>query len=197
MTLYRIPLSFVNALFITACLLYVMYSLIRIDEPALVRVKPPIPIAWTHVPDDSEVQWKIPKPKLPDPVEPVPTVLVAPPVVDIDGSVTTFTGEYQPPKHGGLPRIYNSQLVLALGVPPVYPGPAIQKRIEGYVIVGFSVNAAGGVVDPVVIESSPPGVFDKSAIKAIRRFKYKARMVDGKAVATTGQQYMFSFKLED
>jgi len=44
-------------------------------------------------------------------------------------------------------------------------------------------------------EAEPAGVFDKSALKAITRFKYKPHRVDGKAVSADGQQYLFRYEM--
>jgi protein TonB len=80
--------------------------------------------------------------------------------------------------------------------PPEYPARALSDGIEGYAIVGFSVSAAGSVTDPTILESEPSSVFDRSSLKAISKFKYKVRKVNGRAVITDGQRYMFTFKLD-
>jgi len=91
----------------------------------------------------------------------------------------------------------DNQLVIALGFPPEYPNRAIQRKIEGFVVVGFSVSAAGEVFDAYIREAEPKGVFERSALKAISKFKYRARSEGGKPLATAGQRYMFTYKLED
>ncbi len=87
--------------------------------------------------------------------------------------------------------------VIAIAFPPEYPGLALRRGIQGYAVVGFSVSAAGSVVDPTILESEPNGVFDRASIKAISKFKYKARMVNGRPVSTNGQRYMFTYKLDN
>ena len=54
----------------------------------------------------------------------------------------------------------------------------------------------GDVFDPFVIESEPKGVFDKAALEAIAKFKYKPRYEDDRAVSTAGQRYIFKFELD-
>ena len=83
-----------------------------------------------------------------------------------------------------------------MGFPPEYPNVALRRGVEGYAIVGFSVSPAGEVVDPYIIESEPGTFFDRSALKAIKRFRYKAQLVNGKPVTTDGQRYMFRFELD-
>ena len=43
--------------------------------------------------------------------------------------------------------------------PPVYPRYAQSRGIEGYVIIEFTVTQAGTVVEPLIIEGNPLGVF--------------------------------------
>lgn len=80
-------------------------------------------------------------------------------------------------------------------IQPVYPRRALDQGLEGYVVVSFDVTKYGGVMNPVVLESSHHG-FEKSALTAIQRFKYKPRMIDGEATAVSGVKYKFSFELE-
>jgi protein TonB len=41
------------------------------------------------------------------------------------------------------------------------------------------VSGQGMVTDVSVAQSTPPGVFDKAAISAVRRYRYDPRYVDG------------------
>lgn len=82
-------------------------------------------------------------------------------------------------------------------VQPKYPGRPLQRGIEGYVIVQFTVTEKGTVVDPVVVEADPPGMFDRAAINAAMKFKYKPRVVDGKPIRVSGVKNKIVFELED
>ena len=81
-------------------------------------------------------------------------------------------------------------------VAPTYPRRAAQRGIEGYVVVEFTVSSLGTVIDPVVIEAEPPGMFDSAAIDAVKKFKYKPQMSDGKAVDVPGVRNIIRFELE-
>ncbi|MDO6682599.1 MULTISPECIES: energy transducer TonB [unclassified Oceanobacter] len=81
-------------------------------------------------------------------------------------------------------------------VAPNYPRRAAQKGIEGYVVVEFTVTSLGTVIDPVVIEAAPPNIFDREAMAAVKKFKYKPKVEDGKAVAVTGVRNIIRFELE-
>jgi protein TonB len=131
-------------------------------------------------------------------VEPAPLISEAVEIFDIGEIETDFGDYYQPTAVVGGPLIpVDNQLVIAIGFPPEYPNRALMRGIEGYAIVGFSVSAAGSVVAPYIVESEPNTGFDRSSLKAISKFKYKARMVNGRAVSTDGQRYMFTFKLDN
>ena len=82
-------------------------------------------------------------------------------------------------------------------VKPQYPRRAQQRGIEGWVVVEFTVTETGTVEDPVVSSSDPPGIFDRAAINAALKFKYKPRVVDGKAIRVSGVKNRIIFELED
>ncbi len=81
-------------------------------------------------------------------------------------------------------------------VKPVYPRRAQQRGIEGYVLLEFVVTTSGAVRDPVVIEASPPGIFDRSAIQAALKFKYKPRVANGERMEVSGVRNLILFKLQ-
>ena len=56
--------------------------------------------------------------------------------------------------------------------PPIYPQAARRNRVQGYVVVSYSVLPSGAVANVRVISSNPPGVFNSSALKAVRRWRY-------------------------
>ena len=67
-------------------------------------------------------------------------------------------------------------------VAPDYPQEALQKKLRGEVQVRITVGSDGKVRDAVVANSSPPGVFDRAALAAVRRWRYQPGEVDGSAV---------------
>ena len=81
-------------------------------------------------------------------------------------------------------------------VEPVYPHRAQERGIEGYVLLSFTVTPTGAVIDPVIIESQPQGVFDDAARRAVLRFKYKPRVENGKPVAVSNVQHVLTFLIE-
>jgi len=72
--------------------------------------------------------------------------------------------------------------------PPQYPYKAARRGIEGWVRVAFEVTETGNVDHVEVIASDPPGVFDNAAIRAVSRWRFKPRIVNGKAVSGKASQ---------
>ena len=81
-------------------------------------------------------------------------------------------------------------------VAPMYPARAQSQGIEGWVLLKFTVTEAGTVIDPVVLEAQPQGVFDEAAKKAVMKFKYKPRVENGRPIAVTNVQHLIRFELE-
>ena len=75
---------------------------------------------------------------------------------------------------------------------PKYPRGAQARGIQGWVLVEFTVDGKGNVVTPKIVEGSPPGVFDASALAAVTNWKYEATGTDTSAV-----QIKFIFKVTD
>ena len=80
------------------------------------------------------------------------------------------------------------ELMPLVRVPPRYPGRAARLQIEGSVTVEFTITTDGSVVDPVIINSDPPRVFDRAALQAIVQWKFKPRMESGQAVDSRASQ---------
>jgi len=96
----------------------------------------------------------------------------------------------------GFAGMSDGTLVNLVRVSPIYPARALAQGIEGYVIVQFDVDVNGKVTNVVVVESSH-NVFEREAIKAAQRFKFKPRVVDGVALVSTGVQNLFRFELDE
>ena len=78
---------------------------------------------------------------------------------------------------------------------PEYPRRAIRLGVEGSVRLEFDVDTDGSVLDPYVVESSPAGVFDRAAIKAVRKFLYEPRTYNGTSVKVNNVQIDLTFRL--
>jgi len=79
---------------------------------------------------------------------------------------------------------------------PDYPPRAQNRGIEGWVLVEFTITAAGTVRDPRVIDASPKGYFEDAALKAISRWRYNPKVQEGVAVERIGVRVRLSFNME-
>ncbi|GAM74464.1 ferric siderophore transport system [Vibrio ishigakensis] len=94
-------------------------------------------------------------------------------------------------------KIAQNQQVMPLHrMEPRYPPRALNRKIEGYVVMSFSINDVGTPVDIKVVEAEPARVFDREAIRALQRWKYQPMVVNGKAQTREGQTVKLEFKLQ-
>lgn len=204
MTQIRWFVSFVLAAGITVGLFYFMQYLIdageRLSEPVEV-----VRVIDATMPDiELEVLDGI------DPPEPID--LVIEPVTDpptrideIDPVLTPgIAGDTVDPNDGvtltpAIEVIGDGELVPLIAIAPIYPRRAAQRGIEGWCLVSFTVDGLGNVIEDsiAVVEAEPPGIFDRASIRAVARFKYQPRIVDGQGVEVQGRQYLFRFDLDD
>lgn len=86
-------------------------------------------------------------------------------------------------------------IVPLVQVMPEYPPRAQQQRIEGWVDIEFTISPVGTVQDARVIGAQPRIVFDRAALRAIRKWRYSPKIENGVAIARQGQQARIRFEL--
>lgn len=185
---------------VTFSLLYLMQHLISIGEEVLTPSTKGGAVTYVRAERDEEIGTRRWKPDLPPEVLPIPPV-DQPPVDLPPGGLGVKISELRPPEIG--PRndrltgyAQSGELLPIVAVAPAYPARALARHLEGYVVVEYTVMVTGGVRDAFVVASSS-SIFDRSAIEAAYKFKYKPRVVDGQPVETPGVQRKFTFVLED
>ena len=148
--------------------------------------------------DPPPVETRREPPEKSTPLDPPPV-----PVIEGPGNGTggfTFR-EPTPPQFSG-PRTgdwggpTDGDLLPIVKVQPTYPRAALERGLEGWVIVEFTVTAAGSVADPRVVESTHT-LFERAAIDAALRFRYRPRIVNGQPVRVTGVQNLIRFRLNE
>jgi TonB family protein len=72
------------------------------------------------------------------------------------------------------PNVVQKATPFACKKPPQFPIAAIRKKIEGWVILEYSLDNEGYPHDMVVLDSSPEGYFEKSAIESMSSCRFKA-----------------------
>jgi protein TonB len=197
----RLPIAIGLACVVTFGLFWSMQALIGMSQQ-LIEGKPPPSIEFVRLKRDNtpeEKKREPPKREKPEQQPPPPEMNLAKnmkpgdAVGDIMPMVDTAV-ELEKASSlgaGGGDR----DVVPLVRVDPQYPPQARQRRIEGWVDVEFTIGPTGMVVDPKVIGADPPGVFEQVTLRAVRRYRYNAKIVDGVAVARHGIQLRIRFKL--
>ncbi|MCW8331718.1 energy transducer TonB [Photobacterium sp. SDRW27] len=90
----------------------------------------------------------------------------------------------------------NQQAMPLYRVEARYPARAQKQGAEGFVVMSFTIDPQGRPADIKVIDAKPRRLFEKEAIRALRKWKYQPKMVDGKAVSRIGQTVRLEFKLQ-
>ncbi len=82
-------------------------------------------------------------------------------------------------------------------IEPQYPLVALRENLEGWVTLGFTVTRSGTVRDVQILSSKPRRVFDRAALKALQKWKYRPEIINGQTVESPDQVVTLEFNLED
>jgi protein TonB len=198
----RYAFSIVVGIAITLSLLFIMHLLIEHAEDAISKERTRHQLDFVRVKrnetlnvEDYTPEKPPPPPELPPEIPPqdmdsidpnAPTINIAPPPVVAElnvggpGGMNIAEGDYLP----------------IVRVAPVYPARALSRGVEGYVDMSFTVTTAGTVRDPIVLFSTS-SLFERAATRAVLKFKYKPRVVDGVPVDVAGVKTRISFQIEE
>jgi protein TonB len=86
---------------------------------------------------------------------------------------------------GVAPLVLEQNLTRVNKLEVQYPARALQDGVEGWVELHYTVLESGTVANVKVTNSSPPRIFDNSAVKALSRLRYQPVLQDGKAAAVS------------
>lgn len=195
---------------VTFGLFLLMYALISSgsDQPPDLEAISGIRFGPVDIPDEIMTRSRhIPK-KPPPPEEPPPPprmqiskvdqqVQKMPQmdVPDLDlplvGGSGMFIGNFQQVGHGA-----EGDVIPVVVIRPMYPREAAIAGTQGWVKVEFTITEVGTVKDPRVVDAKPPRVFNREAIRAILKWKFKPRVVDGTAVERRATQ-VIDFTLDE
>ena len=124
---------------------------------------------------------------------PPAAALAAPPA---SAAIEAQTGAAAP----GLPQARDAITATSLErvryVAPEYPLSARQSNLSGWVDVAFDVQTDGSVADIAVLGAEPKNTFEKAAITALRKWRYRPVERDGHPVAVPHVQMRIRFTLQ-
>lgn len=125
--------------------------------------------------------------------------------------VTPPLDTWQPPQTGGgfLPPkgtkidpvkpkigIGGGGLVKQVMIAPEYPRRLLERGIEGFVDVQYDVTAYGTTENLQVLHAEPEGAFERAALAAVAKWKFRPQVIDDEAVATYGLKERVRFSIE-
>ena len=186
---------------VTFVLFLLMQALIKSDKSPFSDAASGKVLEFVRLQEDQELLIKQRKPKPPPPPDEPPPDMPKPDFDSSDVSTGIDIGavdvqvDLNVSGTGGFSS--DGEYLPIVKVAPIYPRRAQTRGIEGYVLLEFIVTATGAVRNPVVIEAKPPGIFDRSAIQAALKFKYKPKVVNGEPVEVAGVRNLIKFELED
>ena len=206
----RLPIAAVAAAGVTFGLFLFMYLLIspggqgRPELEAIAHIY----FGQVDIPEElvSKVRSKPPPPPQPrDPPRPPKMQLsrVAPQAQDLPqldlpelevplvGGAGMFLGPFE-----ALGRQAEGDIIPVVVVRPMYPREAALAGIEGWVKLEFTITEEGDVRDPQVVDAQPSRVFNREALRAILKWKFKPRVVEGAAVERRATQ-VIDFALDE
>lgn len=94
----------------------------------------------------------------------------------------------------GIDMTKDGAIIPIVTIAPNYPRKAAIAKIEGFVEMEFTITEGGTVINPKVINSKPARIFDREALRAILKYKFKPKIVDGVAMTQIATQRI-DFKL--
>ncbi len=205
--LFRNGVSILPAVAITFSLFLGMYYLVNMSNHGKPDDDDGTSIEFSPVKVDEEVnqkQRRIPK-KPPPPKDPPP-----PPKLNVQQNKSVVNNMPTPnmpaldlgaggdgPFLGGMGSVDMTKdggIIPIVTIQPNYPRKAAIAKIEGWVEMEFTITEGGTVINPKVTKSKPVRIFDREAIRAILKYKFKPKIVDGVAQTQLATQRI-DFKL--
>ncbi|TQV86599.1 energy transducer TonB [Aliikangiella coralliicola] len=166
---------------------------------------PPIQISMVEPDDelkirDRRIPKKPPPPKNPPPPQKQKIAKVQKPTpqnmnikmakLQVGVSGDTYLGQV-----AGTQGMGDGDAIPMVVIEPRYPRKAAMEGIEGWVRFQFTVAPDGTPKDVEVLDAKPKRVFERDARKAIYKWKFKPKVVDGKAIEQPNMRYTMEFKL--
>ena len=151
-------------------------GMIRVEEAEQVRAKQRVRPQKPPPPKEPP-----PPPKLKVPSEKKPErqpMRITMPNIDIPSAGGgPYLGQWSPGDAAA-----EGEAVPIVRIDPQWPREALEQGLEGFVQLEVLIGTDGSTKDVKVLESKPGSLFVRNAIRAVRRWKFKPKIVDGTPV---------------
>lgn len=198
--LIRFPIALIFGGLLTLAMFWLMSSLISRPIDAT-EVKQATRIEFTRMRKDSDVASKREEKVERERPPPAPEV---PKMQFQTGSVDSNVAQLSPTvdARGAMSGLNISagsdrDTIPLVRVPPDYPVRAVNRGIEGWVLVEFTITGTGAVKDAKVVDAKPANIFNDAALKAIARWRYNPKIENGQPVERVGVRTIIRFDLEN
>lgn len=160
-----------------------------------------IPFDVIQTPEDSEVTEKQPvvltPPKAPSAPPQMPIAKASTDSVSVVNIEIPTIGIDAPLSGNVLSGPKDKEARPVFRVTPKYPISAANNGIEGWVDLSFDINEIGQVENVKVVNAEPKKIFDRAAKRALKKWKYQAKVLNGKAVMQTGLSVRLDFNMNE
>jgi protein TonB len=196
----RLGISLVTGVIVTFALLWLMQFLIATGRSAITDRSEFRFQDFIRVRQEETIEQKDRKPEKPPEVQEKPPDMPPPQMDSLDPSTPTVslgrvTVDIDVGVAGGDFAVDGEYLPI-VRVEPIYPRRAQSRGIEGYCDMEFTVMRTGEVTDAVAVECSS-SVFESASVKAVLKWKYKPRVVNGEPIDSPGVQTRLTYRFED
>ncbi|WP_299263503.1 energy transducer TonB [uncultured Psychrosphaera sp.] len=180
-----------------ALVLFVIMSKLAETEASFIEPAPAITVNVNGIKDEEPTKEKVNPLPEPPKAKPMPPQVkqdlaqndnleLGPPGIDVEIPSIGLTKI-------GLGGPKNKSATPIFRVEPQYPIKAATNGIEGWVSLSFSIDKLGRVIDVKVMDAKPKRYFEHAARKALRKWKYQPKLVNGKPVVQSGQSILLEF----
>ncbi len=198
----RLVIGLTIGLAVTAGLFWMMQYLIVTADRGLGEGGSGNLVDFVRLKRDESIQRRQLKPKKPPPPDAPPPQPPTPKLEDLNPSaekiaISAVPVETDIEMSGGFSLgVGEGDYLPIVKVAPIYPARALQRGLEGFCVVQYTVTSLGTIRDPVVIEDQcSSSLFHRASVQAALKFKYKPRVIDGEAVEVPGVQNKFTYEI--
>jgi protein TonB len=196
----RFGIAFTSATVMTFALLWLMQFLITTGKDALTDAGEFRMPDFIRVRQEETIEQKDRKPPKPPEVEEKPPEMPPPDLDAMDPNAPKVNlGRVSVNMDiglGGASFNVDGEYLPIVRVEPLYPRRAQSRGLEGYCDVEFTVTKTGEVVDAIAADCSS-SVFQSASEKAVLKWKYKPRVVNGEPIDSSGVMTRLTYKFEE